>query len=390
MAKIVECVPNFSEGKNKHVIDAISKSIEKTPGCLLLDVDSGEATNRTVYTFVGDPKVVVSAALSAAVTAYDLIDMTHHKGEHPRMGALDVCPFIPVKNVTMEECIACSLQFAEQLAEKLKVPVYLYGFSAKEEKRRALPSIRAGEYENMAKKLQDKDWKPDFGPTEFVPSWGATATGCRNFLIAYNVNLLSTKEQSHKIALDLRESGRGKSKPGKLKKVQAVGWYLDEYGLAQVSANLTDYEVTSLHDLFEEVKIIAEQMKIPVVGSQIVGLVPLKCMMLAADYYIKKESLFMLEESDKIRLVINRLGLSSISYYDPSKRIIDYVVRNEETECPLASTSLKNFIKSVGSRSSAPGGGSVAGVVGALGAALATMAGNNSTQPALGTVQTVN
>ncbi|XP_012515462.1 PREDICTED: formimidoyltransferase-cyclodeaminase, partial [Propithecus coquereli] len=247
MSQLVECVPNFSEGNNQEVIDAISQAISQTPGCVLLDVDAGPSTNRTVYTFVGRPDCVVEGALSAARVASRLIDMSRHRGEHPRMGALDVCPFIPVRGVGMDECVLCAEAFGQRLAEELHVPVFLYGEAARTASRRSLPAIRAGEYEALPEKLKQAEWAPDFGPSSFVPSWGATATGARKFLIAFNVNLLSTKEQAHRIALNLREQGRGQDQPGRLKKLQAIGWYLDEKNLAQVSTNLLDFEVTALH-----------------------------------------------------------------------------------------------------------------------------------------------
>ncbi|KAL4687862.1 hypothetical protein H8957_004831 [Semnopithecus entellus] len=303
MSQLVECVPNFSEGKNQEVIQAISGAITQTPGCVLLDVDAGPSTNRTVYTFVGPPDCVVEGALNAARAASQLIDMSRHQGEHPRMGALDVCPFIPVRGVSMDECVLCAQAFGQRLAEELDVPVYLYGEAARTDSRRTLPAIRAGEYEALPEKLQQAEWAPDFGPSSFVPSWGATATGARKFLIAFNINLLSTKEQAHRIALNLREQGRGKDQPGRLKKVQGIGWYLDEKNLAQVSTNLLDFEVTALHTVYEETCREAQELSLPVVGSQLVGLVPLKALLDAAAFYCEKENLFILEEEQRIRLV---------------------------------------------------------------------------------------
>ncbi|XP_039267611.2 formimidoyltransferase-cyclodeaminase-like [Styela clava] len=375
MAKLVECVPNFSEGRDSTIIQAIADAIKKTPGCSVLDVDPGTSTNRTVYTFVGSPDDVVNGAIAGARAAYKLIDMTKHKGEHPRMGALDVCPFIPVKNATIDDCTTCANEFGKRIAEELNIPIYLYGFSAKEEKRKLLPSIRSGEYENLPNKLSDSEWKPDYGPATFIPSWGATATGARNFLIAYNVNLLSTKEQAHRIALDLRETGRGKGTPGKLKNVQGIGWYLKEQNLAQISTNITDYTVTPIHMVYEEAKKCAEELKLPVTGSEVVGLVPLDSILQAAEFYIEKEHLFVLEERDKVRLAINRLSLNSLGQFDPDKRIIEYCVRDDAKDFPLGSLTLKNFISSVGERTPAPGGGSVSAAVAAMGAALGTMAG---------------
>uniref|UniRef100_A0A3B3VA97 glutamate formimidoyltransferase n=2 Tax=Poecilia latipinna TaxID=48699 RepID=A0A3B3VA97_9TELE len=323
MAQLVECVPNFSEGRDQKVIDAIAAAISETAGCSLLDVDPGASTNRTVYTFVGPPEAVVQGALNAARRAFGLIDMSKHSGEHPRTGALDVCPFIPVQNVTMDDCVHCANQFGRQLAETLHVPVYLYGEAAQSESRRNLPSVRSGEYEALPDKLKSEEWAPDFGPALFVPSWGATVTGARKFLIAYNVNLIGTKEQAHRIALDIREQGRGKDQPGLLKKVQGLGWYLEEANLAQVSTNILDFELTPLHAVYQEICGVAEELKLPVVGSQIVGLIPLKALLDAADFYMKTEQLFIIEEEHKVRLVISKLGLDSLSPFNPKQRIIE-------------------------------------------------------------------
>ncbi|XP_008053732.1 formimidoyltransferase-cyclodeaminase [Carlito syrichta] len=375
MFQLVECVPNFSEGNNQEVIDAISQAIAQTPGCMLLDVDAGPSTNRTVYTFVGQPECVVEGALSAARVAFRLIDMTRHQGEHPRMGALDVCPFIPVRGVSMDECVLCAQAFGQRLAEELDVPVYLYGEAARTASRRALPAIRAGEYEALPEKLKQAEWAPDFGPSTFVPSWGATTTGARKFLIAFNINLLSTKEQAHRIALNLREQGRGKDQPGRLKKVQGIGWYLDEKNLAQVSTNLLDFDVTALHTVYEETCREARELSLPVVGSQLVGLVPLKALLDTADFYCDKENLFILEEEHRIRLVVNRLGLDSLSPFNPKERIIEYLVPNRKPEQSLVNKSLSTFIGKVGARTAAPGGGSVAAAAAAMGAALASMVG---------------
>ncbi|KAE8580686.1 hypothetical protein XENTR_v10024502 [Xenopus tropicalis] len=375
MSKLVECVPNFSEGKNKEVIDALAAAITQTGGCRLLDVDPGASTNRTVYTFVGSPEAVVEGALNAARVAFQMIDMRKHKGEHPRMGALDVCPFIPVRNVTMEECVACANQFAKRLAKELQVPVYLYGEAARSESRRTLPAVRAGEYEALATKLKNPEWAPDFGDPVFVPSWGATVSGARKFLIAYNINLLSTKELAHRIALNIREGGRGKDQPGRLRKIQAIGWFLQEENLAQVSTNLLDFEITPLHVVYEEVCKDAKEMTLPVIGSQLVGLVPLQSLLDSAEFYIQKEKLFVLEEEHKIRLVINRLGLDSLAPFDPRQRIIEYLVQDDLSESSLVTQSLRGFVQSVGARSATPGGGSVAAAVSALGAALGCMVG---------------
>nr|KAF6378127.1 formimidoyltransferase cyclodeaminase [Myotis myotis] len=380
MSRLVECVPNFSEGNNQEVIDAISQAVAQTPGCVLLDVDAGPSTNRTVYTFVGRPEDVVEGALNAARAAFRLIDMSKHKGEHPRMGALDVCPFIPVRGVGMDECVLCAQAFGQRLAEELGVPVYLYGEAARVASRRTLPAIRAGEYEALPEKLKQAEWAPDFGPSTFIPSWGATVTGARKFLIAFNINLLSTKEQAHRIALNLREQGRGKDQPGRLKKVQGIGWYLDEKNLAQVSTNLLDFEVTALHTVYEETCREAQELSLPVVGSQLVGLVPLKALLDAAAFYCEKENLFILEEEHRIRLVVNRLGLDSLSPFNPKERIIEYLVPDSGPEQSLVDKSLRAFVREVGARSATPGGGSVAAASAAMlappqGASLACMAG---------------
>ncbi|CAI9176039.1 unnamed protein product [Rangifer tarandus platyrhynchus] len=375
MSRLVECVPNFSEGNNQEVIDAISQAVAQTPGCVLLDVDAGPSTNRTVYTFVGRPEDVVEGALNAARAAHRLIDMSRHRGEHPRMGALDVCPFIPVRGVTMDECVRCAQAFGQRLAEELDVPVYLYGEAARATSRQSLPAIRAGEYEALPEKLKQAEWAPDFGPSAFVPSWGATATGARKFLLAFNINLLSTKEQAHRIALNLREQGRGKDQPGRLSKVQGIGWYLDEKNLAQVSMNLLDFEVTGLHTVYEETCREAQELSLPVVGSQLVGLVPLKALLDAAAFYCEQENLFLLEEEQRLRLVVNRLGLDSLSPFNPKERIIEYLVPQDGPKQSLMDQPLRAFIQAVGARSAAPGGGSVAAASAAMGAALASMAG---------------
>ncbi len=372
MKKIVECVPNFSEGRDSRVINAIADAIRTTDGCTLLDVDSGRSTNRTVYTFVGDPDAVVQGALAAARVARAKIDMTSHRGEHPRFGAMDVCPFIPVANVTMEECVAASKAFARKVAQELNVPVFLYEASAVSDYRRRLPDVRQGEYEGLAERLKDPRWKPDFGPAEFVPSWGATAAGARNFLIAYNVNILGTPNQAHRIALNLREAGRGKDQPGRLRDVKGMGWFVDEYGMAQVTVNLNNYRVTPLHLLFEEVKREAEVLHVAVAGSEIVGIVPLESLLMAADYYIEKEGLFLYEEGPKIRLAVERMGLNSVAPFVPKKKIIEYIVAEPPDE-PLASLSVRRFIEEIAARTSAPGGGSAAAAMAAIGTGLGAM-----------------
>uniref|UniRef100_A0A3P8YL52 Formimidoyltransferase-cyclodeaminase n=1 Tax=Esox lucius TaxID=8010 RepID=A0A3P8YL52_ESOLU len=332
MDKLVECVPNFSEGRNKEVIAAIGDAISATEGCSLLDVDPGSSTNRTVYTFVGSPQAVVAGALNAARIAFPLIDMTKHS-------------------------------------------VYLYGEAARKDNRKSLPSVRSGEYEGLSEKLKRPEWAPDYGPDTFVPSWGATVTGARKFLVAYNVNLLSTKEQAHRIALDIREQGRSKDQPGLLKKVQGMGWYLEEANIAQVSTNILDYELTPVHTVYEEVCRVAKDLDLPVVGSQIVGLMPLKAVLDCADFYIQRDRLFIVEEEHKVRLVISRLGLDALGPFNPKERIIEYMVDKTGEDPGLVSLSLQQFVRSVGARTAAPGGGSVSAAIAAMGAALGAMVG---------------
>ncbi len=372
MTKIIECVPNFSEGCDQETIQAIADAFADTPGCTLLDVDPGASTNRTVYTFVGGPGSVVEGALAGARTAWERIDMSKHQGGHPRFGALDVCPFIPVAGVTMADCVEAAREFGRRLAEELGVPVFLYEEAAEHDYRRKLPQLREGEYEGLARRLQDPRWKPDFGPARFVPRWGATTAGARMFLIAYNVNILGTSNQAHRIALNLREAGRGPDRPGRLKEVKGMGWFVEEYNLAQVTVNLTDFRVTPMHLLYEEVKTEAAQLNVGLAGSEIVGLVPLEAVLQAAEYYMERENLFILEEDQKIRLAVERLGLNSVARFDPKEKIIEYAVAQPPEE-PLAGMTLREFIREVAARSPAPGGGSVSAALAALGAGLGAM-----------------
>lgn len=374
MEKIIECVPNISEGRDNQIINACADVLKNIPGVTLLDVDPGKSTNRTVFTFVGNEKSVIEGAFRFAQKAYELIDMSKHSGEHPRMGAVDVVPFVPVANATMEDCIACAKRFGEMVGMELGVPIYLYEEASDNPNRKMLKQIRLGEYEGLKDKIHKPEWKPDYGPQEFVPRSGATASGARNFLIAYNVNILGTKQQAHRIALDIREQGRGKDSPGKFKAVKGIGWYVDEYDMAQVSMNLDDYKISPLHLVFEEIVRIAKILNLAVCGSELVGLIPLDAMLSAAEYYIKKENLFILEERQKIKLVTERLGLSSITPFVPEKRIIEYMIEKVESE-PLALLSVRNFTELVGARTAAPGGGSVSALVASLGAALGTMMG---------------
>lgn len=374
MRQLVECVPNFSEGRDASVIDAIAAAVRATDGCALLDVDPGRSTNRTVYTFVGSPDAVVEGALAAARVARGRIDMRKQTGEHPRVGAMDVCPFVPVAGVTMNDCVGLARAFGERLAAELGVPVYLYGQAATSDDRRTLRQIRAGEYEAVAERIVTPQWRPDFGPAELVPEWGATCTGARDFLIAYNVNVLGTKEQAHRIALDIREQGRGPDQPGRLKAVRAIGWWVDEYDVAQVSINLEDYRTTPPHVAFEACAEQARALKLAVAGSELVGLIPREAMLMAAEHFVEKEGLFILDERQKIRLVVERLGLSSVHPFVPEKRIIEYMIPNAEEE-PLASMSVRSFVELVGARTSAPGGGSASALIAAVGAALGAMVG---------------
>ena len=376
MKKIVECVPNISEGRDEKIINACADAVRKISGVTLLDVDPGKSTNRTVFTFVGDPEAVVEAAFQFSKTAYELIDMSKHSGEHPRMGAVDVVPFVPVANVTTEECVECAKQYGKRVGEELGVPVYLYEEASTNPDRKMLKQIRSGEYEGIKNKIYKPEWKPDFGPQEFIEKSGATVTGSRFFLVAYNVNIIGTKEQSHKIALNVREQGRGPDQPGRLKEVKGIGWYVDEYNMAQVSMNLDNYKVTPPHIAFEECKADAREMNLAVCGSELIGLIPLEAMLMAAEYYIEKENLFILDERQKIMLVIDRLGLSSISDFNPDKRIIEYMIQEEAgSKEPLASLTVRDFVELVGARTSAPGGGSVSALIAALGAGLGAMVG---------------
>lgn len=372
--RIVECVPNFSEGRDAEVIEAIASAVRDTAGCTLLDVDPGRSTNRTVVTFVGPPEAVVEGALAAARVARERIDMRRHSGEHPRMGAMDVCPFVPVAGVTMEDCVACAREFGRRAGEELGIPLFLYEEAATEAHRKTLRQIRSGEYEGLAEKLQKPEWRPDFGPARFVPEWGATATGARFFLIAYNVNVLGTKQQAHRIALDVREAGRGPDEPGLLKAVKGIGWFVEEYGLAQVSMNLDNFRVTPPHVAFETCAERARALGVGVAGSELVGLIPRDALLMAADHYAEREGLFLLEERQKVRLAIDRLGLHSVSRFDPEERVIEYRIASGRPG-PLAASSVADFVASVGARTSAPGGGSVSALLAALGAALGAMVG---------------
>ncbi len=379
---LVECVPNFSEGRDASVIEAIAGSIRAVPGATLLDVDPGESTNRTVMTIVGEPEPVLEAAFQAARTAYERIDMTRHRGEHPRLGAVDVVPFIPISDVTMAECVDLARRFGRRVGDELGVPVYLYEEAQAEGHRRTMAQIRSGEYEGLKERIRQPEWAPDFGPAEFVARSGATVTGARFFLIAYNVNILGTKNQAHRLALNVREQGRMVERPdgervrepGYFEAVKGIGWELEEFGLAQVSMNLDNYRVTPIHAVFEAIRRDAAALGVGVAGSEIVGLVPLEAILQAADHYIAEEGLFILDERQKVQLAIDRLGLSSLHPFRPDEKIIEYMIGSER-DGPLIRQTVRGFVEAVGARSSAPGGGSVAALMGSLGAALGAMGG---------------
>jgi glutamate formiminotransferase / formiminotetrahydrofolate cyclodeaminase len=398
MAPIIECVPNFSEGNNPGVIQAITKEVEAVSGVRLLNVDPGKATNRTVVTFVGDPAAVVEAAFRAIRKAGELIDMQKHRGEHPRMGATDVCPLIPVAGISLEETAQWAQKLAERVGTELKIPVYLYEAAQKNNARKSLSVIRAGEYEGFSEKIKDPLWAPDFGPVVFDIKRGATVIGARDFLIAYNVNLNTTSvRRANSIAFDVREAGRVKRTgdpvngpveldnnnqpvviPGSLKNVKAIGWFIEEYGIAQISMNLTNISVTPLHIAFEEVCKKAEARGIRVTGSELVGLVPLSSMLDAGRYFLKKQKRSAgLSDKELIRMAVITMGLDELSPFKPEERIIEYLLKNP-ADSKLINMSLVSFADETASESPAPGGGSVSAYLGVLGASLGTMVANLS------------
>jgi glutamate formiminotransferase / formiminotetrahydrofolate cyclodeaminase len=401
MRQIIECVPNFSEGQNMEIIQAITNSIEAIDGVKLLDVDPGKATNRTVVTFVGEPEKVIEAAFWAIAKACELIDMSKHHGEHPRMGATDVCPLIPVANITMEETVAYAQKLAERVGKELNLPVYLYEAAAKTPERKNLAVIRTGEYEGLPEKLQDPEWKPDFGPARFNAKSGATVIGARDFLIAYNVNLNTTSvRRANNVAFDIREKGRvlregdpitGKivrdangeemRTQGLLKGVKAIGWFIEEYGIAQISMNITDIAATPLHLAWEASDKSASQRGMRATGSEIVGLVPLKVMLDAGKYFLKKQERSIgVSESELIKIAIKSMGLDELGPFDPQRKIIEYnLLASDPSQAKkLVQRSLISFADETASESPAPGGGSISAYIGALGAALATMVANLS------------
>lgn len=383
---LLECVPNFSEGRDPDVIARITAAITAVEGVTLLNVDPGKATNRTVVTFVGAPEPVCEAAFQAIKAAGELIDMRQHHGEHPRMGATDVCPLIPVSGITMAEAAECARRLAERVGRELELPVYCYEAAQPDPRRKNLAAIRAGEYEGLAEKLADPAWAPDFGPARFDARRGATVIGARDFLVAFNVNLNTTStRRANAIAFDVREAGRSKpgpqgepAGPGTLKAVKAIGWFIEEYGIAQVSMNLVDLGVTPLHAAFDEVCRAAAARGIRVTGSELVGLVPLRCLVDAGRHYLMQQQRSTgVPERELVRIAIRTLGLDELAPFDPAERIIEYRLRSAAAT-RLADLSLAAFAQETASESPAPGGGSVAAALGALGAALGTMVANLS------------
>ncbi|MDD5508635.1 MAG: glutamate formimidoyltransferase [Bacteroidales bacterium] len=405
MNQLIECVPNFSEGSDMGIIRQITGQIESVEGVRLLDVDPGKATNRTVVTFVGEPEAVLEAAFRAVRKASEIIDMRFHRGEHPRFGATDVCPLVPIRGISMEEVAGYARKLAQRIGEELGIPVYCYENAAFTEEHRNLASCRAGEYEGLAEKIRDPKWKPDFGPAEFTPQValsGATAVGARDFLVAYNINLNTTSvRRANAVAYDIREKGRplreghpvtGKIKkdengeeiyiPGALKACKAIGWYIEEYGIAQVSVNLTNIRITPVHIAFEEACRKAEQRGMRVTGSELVGLIPLQAMLDAGKYFLRKQKRSTgVAESELIKIAVRSLGLDDLKPFNPKEKIIEYLLE-DPSEKKLIDLSVRGFADETASESPAPGGGSISAAVGALGAALGTMVANLSSHKA--------
>ena len=399
MQKLIECVPNFSEGRDQNVIRQITDAIESVDGVSLLDVDPGASTNRTVVTFVGSPDAAVEAAFRAIKKASELIDMRKHKGAHPRMGATDVCPFIPVSNVSWDEVIACANRLGQRVGDELKIPIYLYEKAAKNQSRSNLSVIRGGEYEGFFEKIRQPEWKPDFGPEIFSEKSGATVIGVRDFLVAYNVNL-NTKSvrRANSVAFDVREQGRVKTEdgtpsgkpvldanrepiriPGMLKHVKAIGWFVKEYGIAQVSMNLTDIEETPLHAAFDACCESAARRGLRVTGSEIVGMVPKKSLVDAGRYFLRKQKWSEgVSDEELIDIAIRSMCLSELKPFDPKGKVIEFKIESAEPKRSLAKMNLREFCNETLSDSPAPGGGSVAALMGALGASLGGMVANLS------------
>jgi glutamate formiminotransferase / formiminotetrahydrofolate cyclodeaminase len=395
---IIECVPNFSEGRDQTVIRQITDTIESVDAVRLLNVDPGQATNRTVVTFVGSPEAVIEAAFRAIAKAAEVIDMRRHHGEHPRLGATDVCPLVPIGGITMAETVAYARRLGERVGTELAIPVYLYEHAATRPERRNLANVRAGEYEGLAAKLAQPEWQPDFGPSELNPRAGATVIGARDFLVAYNVNLNTTSvRRANAVAYDIREKGRQLRRgdpvtgeivrdddgnpvwePGSLKAVKAIGWFIKEYGIAQISINLTNLSVTPLHVAFEEACRKAEARGLRVTGSEIVGLVPRQVILDAGRYFLRQQQRSLgVAEAELVKIAVRSLGLNDVAPFDPDQKIIEYLLR-DGSQRPLVNMSLAAFADETASESPAPGGGSVSAYVGAMGAALGAMVANLS------------
>ncbi len=399
MKKLIECVPNFSEGRDMAVIKQITDVIEHSEGVKLLDVDPGAATNRTVVTFVGTPDDVIEAAFQAIKKASEVIDMRHHKGEHPRMGATDVCPLIPIANISMEETVEYARRLSKRVGDELHIPIYCYENAAFSSQRKNLANCRSGEYEGLPEKLAKPEWKPDFGPAAFNEKAGATAIGARDFLVAFNINLNTTStRRANSIAFDVREKGRllregdpvtgkiVKDKdgnqvfvPGSLKEVKAIGWFIEEYGVAQISMNLTNISVTPVHIAFDEVCKKAGERGIRVTGSELVGLIPLKAMLDAGKYFLAKQQRSKgVDDAELIKIAVKSMGLDELKPFVPEEKIIEYVLAKDEQSKKLVSLNLTGFANLTASETPAPGGGSVSAYLGSLGVSLATMVANLS------------
>ncbi len=396
--QLIECVPNFSEGRDEGIIKQITDEIEKVEGVKLLDVDPGKATNRTVVTFVGTPDEVLEAAFHAVKKASEVIDMRRHRGEHPRFGATDVCPVVPVSNITMEETAEYAHKLAKRIGEELGISVYCYENAAREKKRQNLANCRAGEYEGLKEKLEHPEWKPDYGPDTFNPKSGATAVGARDFLVAYNINLNTTStRRANAIAFDVREKGRVKREgdpltgkivkdkngnrvmiPGSLKSVKAIGWFIEEYGVAQISMNLTNISKTPVHIAFDEVSRRAEARGVRVTGSELVGLIPLKAMLDAGKYFLRKQKRSLgVSDKELIKIAVKSMGLDDLYRFKAEEKIIEYMLAGKEKK-RLADMTVQDFMDETASESPAPGGGSISACMGSLGTALGTMVANLS------------
>ena len=399
MSQLIECVPNFSEGRDPAVIRLITDEISAVEGVKLLNVDPGKATNRTVVTFVGAPAAVCEAAFRAIKKAGEVIDMSRHTGEHPRMGATDVCPLIPIAGISMEEAAEFARKLAERVGRELALPVYLYEYAQPNPARKNLSVIRAGEYEGFAKKIKQPEWKPDFGPAVFDAKRGATVIGAREFLVAYNVNLNTTStRRANAVAFDVREAGRPQKDaagkpvkdangnpvniPGTLKCVKAIGWFIEEYGVAQVSINLTNLAVTPVHVAFDEVCRAAHERGLRVTGSELVGLVPLQSLLDAGRYFLRKQQRSVgVSEKELIKIAVRSLGLNDLAPFKPEERVIEYLLR-DNSQGKLVRMDLRSFADETASESPAPGGGSISAYAGALGASLGTMVANLSSHKA--------